>query len=97
MDLNINKIIIEPVLSEKSNIQREIKKYVFKVHSDANKMQIMNAVKNLYSVHPVKCNIVNVKAKPKRQRSRMGLTAEWKKAIVTLKKDENIAIFEGAS
>jgi large subunit ribosomal protein L23 len=91
------QIIIEPVLTEKSNTQRESKKYVFKVNQNANKIQIMNAIKALYSVHPVKCNIVNVKPKPKRQRSRIGMTAAWKKAIVTIKKDENITIFEGAS
>jgi len=50
----------------------------------------------LFSVHPVSCNIMNVKGKPKRGRAQAGYTASWKKAIVTLEKGEKISIFEGA-
>jgi large subunit ribosomal protein L23 len=89
-------IIIAPVLTEKSNILRETGKYVFRVDARANKHQITEAVRKLFDVHPVACNIINVGGKPKRTRSRAGFTSSWKKAIVTIAKGEKIAIFEGA-
>ena len=99
--MDANRVIIEPVLTEKTNLMREgeEKKYVFKVDPRANKIQIMHAVKTVFSVQPAKCNIINVKGKTKTQRtksgSRKGSTTPWKKAIVTLKKGEKIDAFEG--
>jgi large subunit ribosomal protein L23 len=89
------QILIEPVLSEKANILREEGKYVFKVDPRANKMQIKEAVRKIYKVHPVSCTVMVVGGKPKRLRSRSGYTSSWKKAIVKLAKDEKISIFEG--
>jgi len=89
------QILIEPVLSEKANILREEGKYVFKVDPRANKIQIKEAVRRLYNVHPVSCTVMNVGGKPKRLRSRPGFTSSWKKAIIRLSKDEKISIFEG--
>ncbi len=94
--MNYDSILIEPVLSEKSNVLREASKYCFKVDQRADKIQVMEAVRRMFNVHPVSCNIINVTSKPKRLRGRPGRTAEWKKAIVTLKKGETIAVFEGA-
>ena len=93
--MNYEQILIEPVLSEKANLLREEGKYVFKVDPRANKAQIKEAVARLFKVHPVSCNVMVVGGKPKRQRSRPGYTATWKKAIVRLAKDEKISIFEG--
>ena len=93
--IEYTSILIEPVLSEKTNILRESGKYVFKVDPRANKFQIKEAVAALFNVHPVACNVINVAPKPKRLRYRAGHTSAWKKAIVTLKKGEKIAIFEG--
>jgi large subunit ribosomal protein L23 len=96
-----DSIIIEPVLTEKTNSLREngINKYVFKVDQRSNKSQIMKAVHDLFSVNPVNCRIINVKPKPRMARTRSGFrrghTATWKKAIVTLPGDEKINIFEG--
>ena len=89
------QILIEPVLSEKANTLREQGKYVFKVDPKATKLQVMEALRRLYNVHPVSCNIMVVGGKPKRLRSRPGYTSSWKKAIVRLSKDEKISIFEG--
>jgi large subunit ribosomal protein L23 len=88
-------ILIEPVLSEKTNILRETGKYVFRVDPRANKFQIREAVEKLFSVHTTACNVMNVAPKPKRLRYRAGYTSAWKKAIVTVQKGEKIAIFEG--
>ena len=88
-------ILIEPVLSEKANLLREQGKYVFKVDPRANKLQIKEAVRRLFNVHPISCTVMVVGGKPKRLRYRSGNTATWKKAIVRLPKDEKIGIFEG--
>ena len=88
-------ILIEPVLSEKATLLREQGKYVFKVHPDANKFQIKDAVNKLFGVKVEKCAVMNVFGKIKRVRSRPGRTAGWKKAIVKLAPGETIKVFEG--
>jgi large subunit ribosomal protein L23 len=87
------EVIIEPIVTEKSNLAREKGKYSFRVDARANKIQVM---RKLFGVHPVACNILKVKGKPKRVRAQPGYTAGWKKAIVTLRPGEVIQIFEGA-
>jgi large subunit ribosomal protein L23 len=93
--IDYDRVLIEPVLSEKANILREEGKYVFKVDPRADKTQIKEAVRRLYNVHPVSCTVMRVGGKPKRQRYKAGYTSSWKKAIVRLSKDEKISIFEG--
>lgn len=99
--MDIQQVIIEPVLTEKTNLMRETdqKKYVFKVHPWANKNMIMRALKELFDVKPVKCNIVSVKSKPRSTRTkhgvRRGATTPWKKAIVTLAKGDKIDAIDG--
>jgi large subunit ribosomal protein L23 len=93
--INYEAVLIEPVLSEKANILREEGKYVFKVDPRASKIDIKEAVRRLFNVHPISCTVMRVGGKPKRQRNRAGLTSSWKKAIVRLAKDEKIGLFEG--
>jgi large subunit ribosomal protein L23 len=88
-------ILLAPVLSEKANLLREEGKYVFKVDPAATKIQIKEAVRRLFNVHPISCTVMVVGGKPKRQRSRSGYTSSWKKAIIRLPKDEKMSIFEG--
>jgi large subunit ribosomal protein L23 len=88
-------ILIEPVLSEKTNAMREQGKYVFKVDPRASKPEIKEAVRKLFNVNPVSCTVMVVGGKPKRLRNRPGYTSTWKKAVVRLAKNEKIAIFEG--
>ena len=88
-------ILIEPVLSEKATLLREEGKYVFKVHPDANKFEIKEAVRKLYNVIVEKCTVMNVYGKMKRVRGRPGRTSSWKKAIVRLAAGETIKVFEG--
>jgi large subunit ribosomal protein L23 len=94
--MDADKIVIAPLLTEKSNRMREAHKYAFRVDPRANKIQITAAIEQLFDVHPTACRVVNVKPKPKRVRYRMGYTSSWKKAIVTLPPNETIGIFEGA-
>ena len=89
------KVLIEPVLSEKANGLREEGKYVFKVDPSATKIQIKEAVRKLFNVHPISCTVMVVGGKPKRLRNRSGYTSTWKKAIVRFPKDEKISLFEG--
>jgi large subunit ribosomal protein L23 len=96
-----DQIILEPVLTEKTNLMREsaAKKYIFKVDPRANKAQVLQAVRELFSVKPVKCNIMNVKGKPKFTRTRSGYrsgtTSPWKKAVVTLAEGDSIDMIDG--
>lgn len=94
--MEYDSILIEPVLTEKSNVARDSGRYAFKVDPRADKRQIMEAVRRMFKVNPVSCNVLNVSSKPKRLRGRPGKTATWKKAIVKLSAGEKIAIFEGA-
>ena len=79
--------------------EAETKKYTFKIDPRANKFEVAQAVKELFSVTPVKVNIVSVKGKPKYTRGKgghiAGNTGDWKKAIVTLAKGEIIQAVEG--
>jgi len=94
--MDYDSILIEPVLTEKSNVMREEGRYVFRVDARAGKFQIMEAVRRMFKVNPVSCNVINVKSKPKRLRGHVGRTATWKKAIVRLPAGESIKVFEGA-
>jgi large subunit ribosomal protein L23 len=88
-------ILIEPVLSEKATLLREEGKYVFKVHPDANKYEIKEAVRRLFNVKVIDCTVMNVGGKLKRVRTRPGRTSSWKKAIVRLAPGESIKVFAG--
>jgi large subunit ribosomal protein L23 len=71
-------------------------RYTFKVHQNAHKTQIRQAVEQLFDVHVVRVNVIKVQPKPKRRGMFSGTRPGWKKAIVELKAGEKIDIFEGA-
>ena len=96
MSLHPGQVLIRPVISEKSYEQITRNKYTFKVHKDAHKTQVRQAVEELFDVTVVRVNIVKVQAKPKRRGATQGARAGWKKAIVELKAGDSIEIFEGA-
>jgi large subunit ribosomal protein L23 len=84
-------VIIKPLLTEKSTHQQETRNaYAFKVHAEANKHQIRQAVEKLYSVKVVQVRTMNRKGKPRRNRAGMSKTSDWKRAVVVL--DENSRI-----
>jgi large subunit ribosomal protein L23 len=88
---------LAPVVSEKSYEQIELNhKYSFRVHPDAHKTQIRQAVEELFDVHVLGVNIVQVRPKPKRRGLVRGRKPGWKKAVVQIKPGESIEIFEGA-
>lgn len=77
-------VVIKPVISENSMDQAAEKKYTFKVAVDANKTQVKNAIEEIFDVEVAKVNIMNVSGKKKRMGRNVGMTAAYKKAIVTL-------------
>jgi large subunit ribosomal protein L23 len=96
MSLHPGEILISPVVSEKSYGQIVENRYTFKVHKDAHKTQIRQAVEQLFDVKVVAVNVVKVQAKPKRRGMIKGTRPGWKKAIVEVKAGDKIDIFEGA-
>ena len=96
MSLHPGEILIKPVVSEKSYNQITENRYTFKVHKDAHKTQVRQAVEELFDVKVTSVNIVKMPAKPKRRGVIKGTRPGWKKAIVQLKPGDKIDIFEGA-
>ena len=96
MSLHPAQILIKPVVSEKSYHQITENRYTFKVHKDAHKTQIRQAVEELFEVKVVSVNVVKMPAKPKRRGMIKGTQPGWKKAIVELRAGDKIEIFEGA-
>ena len=96
MSLHPNEVLLAPVVSEKSYSLITDRKYTFKVHKDAHKTQIRQAVEDLFEVEVANVNIVKVQSKPKRRGLSRGRRPGWKKAIVQLKEGHAIEIFEGA-
>jgi large subunit ribosomal protein L23 len=103
-------IIVRPVISEKSIDVSTLSdrnanvgnKYTFAVHRDANKIQIKQAIEELYAkekVTVVSVNVLTTKSKEKRRGTRrgriVGWTSPWRKAIVTLAPGQKITFFEG--
>ena len=89
-------IIIEPILSEKADIEREKGVYAFKVAKSANKPEIKKAIEKIFKVKVKSVNVVNVKGRTKRVNFRYTTkTQGYKKAYVTLEKGQTISLFEG--
>jgi len=96
VSLHPAEVLIRPVVSEKSYHQITENRYTFRVHKDAHKTQIRQAVEELFEVKVVRVNVVQMPAKPKRRGLHRGTRPGWKKAIVELKPGDKIEIFEGA-
>ena len=89
-------IIIKPIVTEKSMMGIADKKYTFEVAKAANKIEIAQAVDELFKVKVSKVNTVNMRGKFRRQGRYEGYTRSWKKAYVTLAEDSKaIEFFEG--
>jgi large subunit ribosomal protein L23 len=89
------QVIIRPVVSEKSYVLASADRYTFRVHPDANKTQIRQAVESLFDVGVLEVRTASVKSKPKRRGYTSGRTREWKKAIVQVREGDTIPVFQG--
>ena len=90
-------VLLAPVVSEKSYSLIADRKYSFKVHKDAHKTQIRQAVEELFEVKVESVNVLKVQPKPKRRGYTRGARPGWKKAVVKLREGYEIEIFEGAA
>ena len=94
---NVYDIIIRPIITERSMEATADKKYVFEVAPTAGKIEIKNAVEQIFGVKVAKVNTINYDGKEKRQGAApAGRRASWKKAMVKLTADsKTIEFFEG--
>jgi large subunit ribosomal protein L23 len=95
-------VILRPVVSEKSIDESSRGKYTFRVHPDANKIQIKAAIEALYATEKISVVAVNVMTKRSKTKQRgtrrgrvVGRTSAWRKAVVTLAPGQKIQFFEG--
>jgi large subunit ribosomal protein L23 len=93
--LAARQVLLAPVVSEKSYSLLEANKYSFRVHPDAHKTQVRQAVEELFDVKVVGVNVIKVQSKPKRRGAHRGTKPGWKKAIVQIREGDKIEIFEG--
>jgi large subunit ribosomal protein L23 len=93
--MDASQIIIRPVVSEKSYVLSAYDKYTFRVHPDAHKTQIRQAIEQLFDVNVVDVRTMSVKSKPKRRGLTSGRTRTWKKAVVQVQPGQTIPIFQG--
>ena len=94
--LDLRDVLIRPVVTEKAYANVETGKYAFRVHPDAHKTQIRQAVEQLFDVRVARVNVVAVQPKPKRRGLFKGTKPGWKKAVVQLRAGDSIEIFQGA-
>ncbi len=91
-----HQIIKRPLITEKSTAQKEeANQIAFIVDPKAIKIEIQQAVENLFKVKVIKVNTINMLGKKKRWGRFMGQKPDWKKAIVTLRAGDHIEFFEG--
>ena len=97
MSLHPNEVLLAPVVSEKSYELIEQRKYSFRVHPDAHKTQVRQAVEELFGVTVAGREHAQGAAEAEAPRHRSAARKPgWKKAIVQLRQGETIEIFEGA-
>jgi large subunit ribosomal protein L23 len=96
VSLHPNEVLLAPVVTEKAYVGVETGRYSFRVHPDAHKTQVRQAVEELFDVTVLRVNILKVQAKPKRRGMVKGVKPGWKKAVVQLAPGQSIEIFEGA-
>jgi large subunit ribosomal protein L23 len=96
MNVESYKILLKPIVSEKSNILREsTNQVIFEVAKDANKQTIKAAVEKAFKVTVEDVRTLVVRGKHKTVGRFVGKRSNWKKAIVSLKKGDKIDLFEG--
>ena len=93
--INLYDSILSPLVTEKSTNLSEMNKVVFKVKNSANKKTVKKNIEKIFKVNVVKINIINKQRRIKTSRGRKIRVQGYKKAIVTLKKGQNIDLTTG--
>ena len=92
----LQKTVVRPLITEKSSTAYQTRKeYAFEVHPEANKFQIRDALEQQFGVHVTAVRTMQMRRHEVTRGRIRGVTARWKKAIVTLKEGESLPIFEG--
>ena len=93
---NVHNVIVRPLVTEKSTDQLERNgAYSFVVGVDANKVEIAQAIEQLFNVKVRSVRTMRYRGKERRVGRHVGRRAAWKKAVVTLREGDTIEIFEG--
>lgn len=87
-------IVIRPLITEKATKLVDEGKYTFEVMQGVNKIEIKNAIEELFKVNVVKINVINVRKKERRVGKYEGFRPAVRKAIVTLQKGQTLDVFE---
>jgi len=96
MNIAAQDVVKRPLITEKAERNREAhRQYGFEVHREATKIQVKQAVEQLFSVHVTAVRTAITRGKTKRVGRSIGQRPNWKKAFVTLKEGETIPLFEG--
>ena len=93
--MDMSYVLKRPLVTEKSTLLQDSRRYVFEVASAANKMEIKKAVEASFEVDVLSVNTMNVKGKKKRFGPRFSQMRSWKKAVVTVAPGQSITLFEG--
>ena len=93
--LHLYDKIISPLVTEKSTNLSEQNKIIFKVNSKANKKNLKTNIEKIFKVNVIKVNIINKKMRYKTTRGKKVKVKGFKKAIITLKKGQNIDLTTG--
>ena len=93
--INLYDSILNPLVTEKSTNLSEMNKVVFKVNRSANKRSVKKSIEKIFKVNVVKINIINKQSRFKTAKGKKVKIKGYKKAIVTLKKGQNIDLTTG--
>ncbi len=93
--MQLFEVIRRPLVTEKNTAVQAVGKYGFEVRSDANKVQIKQAVEKAFKVTVTSVNVMTVRGREQRVGRKKVLASKWKKAVVTLKPGDKITVFEG--
>ena len=96
MSVNTYSVIASPLITEKATFANEVgNQVVFKVHPHANKIEIKNAIEQLFRVKVSQVRTMHYLGKKRRVGRSIGKRPAWKKAYVTLAEGDRIDFFEG--
>ena len=94
----LHEIIVRPLVTEKSSAAFQARReYTFEVHPEANKFQIRDALEKLFDVTVTDVRTMQVRRKSVFRAQTIGAKPRWKKAVVTLKDGDEIAVFESSA
>ncbi len=90
------RILVRPIITEKTTMLGKVNQYAFEVAMTANKLEVRKAVKAVYGVEPTDVRVMRIAGKPVRTRAGKSRRSAWRKAIVTLKKGERLDLYASA-